>query len=457
MRTFYGRKEELQALHKFLSIVQRRRTSQMVAVIGRRRVGKTTLMLKAFEGCELPVFYFFADANVDEAETARAWLNEVSRTYAVEYPPALTRPEEVIGYLMQLTQTKPAICIIDECQNLNQINKAFWSQLQRIWDTKKDRGQLLLVMSGSIISAMEAIFGESSQPLFGRLSGQLMLKPFNPREILDILRNEAPGLSPRDILTLYAVTGGVAKYLELLIEAEAMAQRQIVEFIFSNAGGWLRSEGAIYLANEFRADSPIYLQILKKVAAGKTRWNEIQDGIDTIVSPYISRLEQFRLLEKNIPFGAKAGTRNSRYRVVDPYFHFWLKFVDPLESRTLAEANRWGVLIEKTLGSLSTYLGRALETWYREECLSSGEWIEAGAWWDKRGENEIDLVAMSIDRKTILFGEAKLNPEKFNAVKLAMKVEHFFSQHPELRRAAVRQCGLFPEGMGTSLSQLPPE
>ena len=127
MRTFYGRKEELQALHKFLSIVQRRRTSQMVAVIGRRRVGKTTLMLKAFEGCELPVFYFFADANVDEAETARAWLNEVSRTYAVEYPPALTRPEEVIGYLMQLTQTKPAVCIIDECQNLNQINKAFWT------------------------------------------------------------------------------------------------------------------------------------------------------------------------------------------------------------------------------------------------------------------------------------------------------------------------------------------
>ncbi|KAB7649897.1 DUF234 domain-containing protein [Sutterella seckii] len=183
----------------------------------------------------------------------------------------------------------------------------------------------------------------------------------------------------------------------------------------------------------------------------------MQDGIDTIVSPYISRLEQFRLLEKNIPFGAKAGTRNSRYRVVDPYFHFWLKFVDPLESRTLAEANRWGVLIEKTLGSLSTYLGRALENWYREECLSSGEWIEAGAWWDKRGENEIDLVAMSIDRKTILFGEAKLNPEKFNAVKLAMKVEHFFSQHPELRGAAVRQCGLFPEGMGTSLSQLPPE
>ena len=454
MREFYGRKGELEALNRFLSIVEKRGTSQMVAVIGRRRVGKTTLMLKAFEDCGLPVFYFFADANADAAETAETWLRQICGVYSVEYPPALARPEDVLGYLMQLAQEKPAVCIIDECQNLNQIGKSFWSQLQRIWDTKKDRSRLLLVMSGSIISAMETIFGESSQPLFGRLSGQLMIKPFTPQEIMEIVGKEAPELAPMDILTLYAVTGGVAKYMELLIDAAALGQREIVEFIFSNAGGWIRSEGAIYLANEFRADSPVYLQILKRVAAGKTRWNEIQDGMETVVSPYISRLEQFHLLRKNIPFGAKPGTRNSRYAVTDPYFRFWLKFVDPLACRTLAEANQWGVLIKQTIEALPVYLGRALESWYLEKCLGSGEWVEAGSWWDKRGENEIDLIALSFDRKTLLVGEAKLNARKYNAVRLAMKAENFLAAHPELKSMDVRQCGLCPELMGKAWAEI---
>lgn len=53
---FYGREEELQVLKNFLLTVQKKKISQMVTVIGRRRVGKTTLILKAFEKAEIPVF-----------------------------------------------------------------------------------------------------------------------------------------------------------------------------------------------------------------------------------------------------------------------------------------------------------------------------------------------------------------------------------------------------------------
>ena len=76
---FYGREEELQTLSNFLQIVRKNHLSQMVAVTGRRRVGKTTLILKAFEKEKdvVPVFYFFVERRTTEEELVAAWLADV--------------------------------------------------------------------------------------------------------------------------------------------------------------------------------------------------------------------------------------------------------------------------------------------------------------------------------------------------------------------------------------------
>ena len=118
---FYGREEELQTLSNFLQIVRKKHLSQMVVVTGRRRVGKTTLILKAFEKGKdvVPVFYFFVERRTTEEELVAAWLVDVCRAYDVEFPPAVRTVAELMRYLMALSRQKECVCIIDECQDFN--------------------------------------------------------------------------------------------------------------------------------------------------------------------------------------------------------------------------------------------------------------------------------------------------------------------------------------------------
>ena len=92
---FYGREEELQTLSNFLQIVRKKHLSQMVVVTGRRRVGKTTLILKAFEKEKdaVPVFYFFVERRTTEEELVAAWLADVCgpTTWSFRQPSARSR------------------------------------------------------------------------------------------------------------------------------------------------------------------------------------------------------------------------------------------------------------------------------------------------------------------------------------------------------------------------------
>lgn len=139
---FYGREEELQVLKNFLLTVQKKKISQMVTVIGRRRVGKTTLILKAFEKAEIPVFYFFVERQSSKEEIIASWLDMICRAYHIEFPPALNTIADVISYLMSLSEKQECVCIIDECQEFNAVSPQTWSQLQKVWDLKKNEVKL---------------------------------------------------------------------------------------------------------------------------------------------------------------------------------------------------------------------------------------------------------------------------------------------------------------------------
>ena len=354
---FYGRTEEIATLRHFWSVVQNRKTAQMVSVFGRRRVGKTTLIRKAFENETAPVLSFMVQDR-SEASTAQTWTQAVCRAFDVPYTPTFTKAADVIAFAMSLAKTKPAVFIIDECQAFNRWAPAFWSELQGVWDRLRDDSPLLLVMSGSIVSAMEDIFGNASKPLFGRTSGQIEVRAFTPSVIRQVVTDENPAAAPMDLLTVYAITGGVAEYLRLLVENDALTQKAAVRFLFSGPGAWLRSEGAIYLANEYRSHAPDYNEILHAVAAGATQWSQIEERVGSDIRSYMTKLEQFRILERVRPIFAEPTARKARYRIADPYLKFWLTFVDPIELRDLANNDRWDELVARCESGLPTYLER---------------------------------------------------------------------------------------------------
>ncbi len=103
----------------------------------------------------------------------------------------------------------------------------------------------------------------------------MTLRPFPTGVMREVFAQEGAGAGPEDFLTLYAVTGGVARYVEYFVNNEAMTREAMLRQIFSTEGSWFRSEGNLLLANEFRVSSPIYLKIQQKTAGGATKRSEI--------------------------------------------------------------------------------------------------------------------------------------------------------------------------------------
>lgn len=448
---FYGREAELSALRKLLSQVKSGAGSRMVSVYGRRRVGKTTLILKALEDAGIPVFNFYTDRRSPAPAIAAAWLPQLCEAYGIRFRPAISQPAEVIEYAMELSKTRPCAILIDECQELSVTVPSFWAALQHVWDAEKDRSQVFLIFSGSIITAMEKIFGDNCEPLFGRLDNQILLRPFSTSLVRKIYLEESGGDNPRDLLFTYAVTGGVARYVEMLVEAGGMSEEKGLSFIFSKEGEWLLSEGSIYLSNEFRAEAPAYTEILRSVAAGATKWNEIQAAVSSPISAYMKRLEDFQILTRVCPLNEKPSSRQVRYGIADPYFRFWLRFIDPLSFKTFIASHRWEEVQAKVRNALPDFLGRTLEDWFRRSAIEDGPWFEVGGWWDRKGENEIDLVAADSSEKRLLFGEVKLNPKKYNEIKLRMKAARFLEANPRFADWSQEFRGLSPEDMLRSL------
>lgn len=121
-------------------------------------------------------------------------------------------------------------------------------------------------------------------------------------------------------------------------------------------------------------------------------------------------------------------TRQVRYRIADPYFRFWLRFVSTVQMQALAEAGMWRRMIQLMETTLPTFLGHTLAQWFVRKTIESGQWDRVGGWWDSKGQNEIDLVAINKETRKVLIGEVKTNPQKFDEAKLRLKAQEFLKE-----------------------------
>ncbi len=101
------------------------------------------------------------------------------------------------------------------------------------------------------------------------------------------------------------------------------------------------------------------------------------------------------------PLFGKSKVRQVRYRITDPYFRFWLRFISPVQMQTLAEAGQRERMVGIVDKALATYLGRKLEDWFIRQTIESGRWNLVGGCWDANGLNEIDLAAVNREEKSL--------------------------------------------------------
>lgn len=240
------------------------------------------------------------------------------------------------------------------------------------------------------------------------------------KEILEYYR---PDYSKEDLLALYTFTGGVAKYVELLMDAGATSSEKMLERIVAK-NSYFIYEGKNMLIEEFGRDYGRYFDILKLIATGHNTRGDIEGILHAEVSGYMTRMENdYGLIKKSKPMFQKSANKNIVYAVNDLFLQFWFRFV--YKYYHFIEANAFGKLAEIVGRDYETYSGKVLERYFKEVMRESGAYTHIDSWWDRRGENEIDIIAADDLGKQVTFYEVKRQRKELDLGVLDEKVQRF--------------------------------
>ena len=413
---FYNREKELALLAK--TETKSEQTAQMTFVVGRRRIGKTSLLVKA--SAPNTFIYFFV-AKKNEGLLCSEFVEEVKQKLNVELFGTIKTFKELFGYLMELSKTLHFTLIIDEFQEFHSINPAVYSDMQHIWDSQKEESKINLILCGSVYSMMKKIFEQSKEPLFGRATQRIHVKALNIETLKEILKDHYPTYTSEDLLTFYMITGGVAKYVELLVEANAFTLEAILDEIFSDNSLFL-DEGKNVLIDEFGKEYGNYFSILSLMASSKTSRVEMESILEMQIGGFLDRLEvDFGLISKVRSMFAKPGSRSVKYKINDNFLNFWFRFI--YKYRSAIEIGNLKYVKEIVLRDYKVYSGRVLEKYFTDKMLAEENYSAIGTWWEKNNQNEIDIIALNENEKRLVIADVKRKAENINIKELKQKAE----------------------------------
>lgn len=432
---FFGRNKEISELQETNRLSEH--TARFTIVTGRRRSGKTSLLLKAYEDVS-DMLYFFV-ARKSEAELCKDFITEITEKLQIPILGEVSRFADIFKFLMQLSKTRHLTVVIDEFQDFKRVNPSVFSDMQKIWDLNKAEAHINLVVCGSIYSLMNVIFKGSKEPLYGRQTGEIKVTAFPPSTIREILACYNPSFTAEDLLALYLYTGGVAEYVEMMMDSGATNKTLMMEkFVCKNS--YFINEGKNMLIEEFGRDYTRYFEILQLIASGHTTRSELESIMKTELAGYITKLENdYSLISRNMPMFQKSN-RNIRYQIEDNFLRVWFRYIYKYSYMLEVGANgKLKALMEK---DYTTYSGRVLERYFRAVMIESEEFTRIASWWDRKGENEIDIIAADELEQRVTFYEVKRQAKDINIGILKDKAVQFFNTTGRFQKFSVDYKGL---------------
>lgn len=338
--------------------------------MGRRGIGKTSLLLKAFEGKEC--LYLLAK-NESKPTLCASLQRQIGRELGIPIYGTIHSMRDIFELLF--TGSPHLNLIIDEVQEL--------------WDKYKGSVQLNLIVCGSIYSLMKELFADRKAMMYGRMTKQIVLKPFNIATQKEILQTYHPNYQKEDLLCFYILTGRVTKYIELLMDEGATDKAKMLACFVDPFMPFL-SEGSDLMNLEFRKEGGTYVSILSLISQGKTTSGEINSVLNTTSTAYLKNLElSYSLVKKNRPIFASDNSRNVKYKLNDNYLLFWFRFIYP--NLDLIETQRTELLMEIIQSGYSQFSGLLLERYFQQKLREEGRFTLLDNYWDRKGENEIDI------------------------------------------------------------------
>ena len=412
---FYDREEEIVILQENEKLAEK--NAMFTVLSGRRRVGKTSLVMKAFEGKQFAYLFVSKDS---EALLCGKLQQALEEQLSIQVYGQLTHFRDLFDVIMRESQKRHFTVIFDEFQNLYKVNPAIFSEMQDIWDRTHRESHINLITMGSIRSLMKRIFEDENEPLYGRPTSKFTLRPFTIQVLKQIFRDHAPNYRNEDLLCLYMITGGVAKYVELLMDAGCYTKEKMLNYV-CRRDSYFFTEGRDLMNQEFGDESATYFSILQLIAGGSNRRSDIDGTMQKDMGTFLQNLEKnYGLVSRLKPLLSKPTSKTSAYEISDQFLRFWFRFVWPYQS--LVERGQLSLLKQNMLHGYEQFTGRTLEQYFQALVMETGQYTTVGNWWDRKGKNEIDLIALNEFDHTGIAAEVKRNPDKISLSDLQRKV-----------------------------------
>lgn len=411
--SFIGRDEELAALQAELDLAASTGRGRFVWVRGRRRVGKSRIVQEFCDRSRVP--YAFYQAPRREQQEALAGFVEAVAASTLPAGAAFdgaayeSWPAALRAAAQGIRAAEPAILVIDELPYLAEFDPGFPADLQQAWDRTLEKTPLVLLCVGSDVRMMESLVAERS-PLHGRPTKELPVAPLNPAAVAEI--NSAPNAAAA--FDRYLILGGFP-----LLAASWPRTAGLGEFLrkaLADDQTPFVTTALRIMASEFESELQA-ARVIEAIGHGESAYSRIQarSGVkgNTLTDALDVLVAKKGLVAKDLPYAVPAGKKAARYRVVDPYLRFWLRFVGPhLDELSRGRPDLVIARIERDWG---TYRGRAIEPLMRaaldrvlaDHAVSDGLGgaRHVGAWWRRDHSVEVDLV-----------GGDKPNPETIGFV-----------------------------------------
>jgi len=417
---FYNRTSELAELRRIQNLAFSDH-SRLTVVTGRRRIGKTSLVMKSVEG--LPTIYLFVGRK-NEATLCSEFIPIISQSLNTFVPAEIRTFRSLFQYLMELASNKPFNLVIDEFQEFYNINESIYSDMQNIWDSYRKKSRMNLVVSGSIYSLMQKIFQNSKEPLFGRADNIIKLSAFDLSTLKEIIHDYSPEYTNDDLLAFYSFTGGVPKYVELFCDNGVLRMDEMIAFMIRENSPFI-DEGKHLLIEEFGKNYGTYFSIISAISGGINTQPEIEAVLgEKSIGGQIKRLiDDYNIIVRQRPILAKEGSQTVRYEIQDNFIRFWFNYFE--RHRSLIEIKNFVGLQSIIRADYPTYSGVMLERYFKQQFAESFQYRIIGSWWEPKGnQNEIDIVALKLKKNQAIAVEVKRQKKNFKPELLATKVEH---------------------------------
>ena len=329
---FYGREDQISQLEA----LWRRQTASLVTCRGRRRIGKSTL-IKRFAECTDAVLVKLEGLAPQPKMKNEDQLKAFGRQLAEQMGLPFQTPESWFDAFRSLAQSLPSgrrvVVLMDEISWMGKYDANFAGELKYAWDNRfHDAKDLVVVLCGSVSSWIDENI-LSNTGFVGRIALDLIVHELPPRTCAQFWGMARGRISPREILDVLAVTGGVPRYLEE-VDPALSADDNIKRMCFVPNGYLFRDFNDVF-ASVFGSNAPAKRRVLEALADSPMDGEELAERVGMArngrLSNMMEELEMAGFVSRNSGLNPETGkrARQDRYRLRDNYTRFYMKYIAP--------------------------------------------------------------------------------------------------------------------------------